>query len=176
MRWVPRGRRLWPPGPYLCPNSSRRGRPFSPPGRVEPRVTRIHPLLICTIGLVWLSCTCGAQGLFTHAQVVRSCLQIVKKSVGYRSNWSPVGAKRAVTESKSTQSLCNNHPLDYMPLMTLPVRARTLCTARTRQPCQSNGTYEEGVYSGYPRFHPARRCKRATPSTRIRAQIWPGRP
>ena len=81
-RWVPRGRRLWPPGPYLCPNSSRRSRPFAPPGRVEPRVTRIHPLLMCTIGLMWLSCTCGAQDLFTHAQVVRSCLPDSLKGVG----------------------------------------------------------------------------------------------
>ena len=65
--------------------------------------------------------------MFTHAQVVRSCLQIVKKSVGYRSNWSPVGAKRAVNRIEIDAVLraiiTRFSTLDYMPLMPLPVHA-----------------------------------------------------
>ena len=72
-RRVPRGRRAWPPGPCLCPSSSRRGRPFSPPGWVEPHPTRIHSLFLCVIGLVRLCSTCGAQGLFVTLPPVQDC-------------------------------------------------------------------------------------------------------
>jgi len=85
-RRVPRGCRVWPPGPHLCPNLRRRGRPFPPPGWVEPRPTRIHPLFICIVGLVRLSCTCGAQGLFVHRHRRERCVVKCAESVWGRAS------------------------------------------------------------------------------------------